>query len=272
MKLIGTENRQKCFNISLHAPMVGLEYIKNSKTNLNNIGYQYVQCPPPQEEHQVDFDFSQKEKDDTIEQNINMADHSKLHSMLRNLNSFIDENKGQLEHKDFDKSYKIWSGFHIVAQLENLGLGPKFFPDLKKVLVKIKSELEEHKEEALQAGLKQDLVQMKPATLNLLEQIFQVLEYLYRADLKFVDDYRSSFKTHRELKSILGDEIMKVTKLVCSGDLMVEFKLNDQAKKLEQSRCSWTVSLKKSLNSSKGVRGEKPRRYSGCQFRESRRS
>ena len=50
---------------------------------------------------------------------------------LKNLDSFIDDNKGRLEQRDFDKSYKIWSGFYIVAQLENLGLGPKFFPDLK---------------------------------------------------------------------------------------------------------------------------------------------
>ncbi|GFR59172.1 fanconi anemia group J protein [Elysia marginata] len=130
--------------------------------------------------------------DSLIERGINFADHSKLRSMLYNLDTFIDENKGRLEQKDFDKSYKIWSGFYIVAQLENLGLGPKFYPDLQKALNTIKSELEERKEEAAQAGLNQDLVEMKPATLSLLEQIFQVLEYLYRADLKFVDDYRAS--------------------------------------------------------------------------------
>ncbi|GFN82299.1 retrovirus-related pol polyprotein from type-1 retrotransposable element r1 [Plakobranchus ocellatus] len=42
---------------------------------------------------------------------------------------------------------------------------------------------------------------------------------------------RSPFKIHRELKSILGDETIEVTKLG-SGDLMVELKSNDQAKKL----------------------------------------
>ncbi|GFO41234.1 translation initiation factor eif-2b subunit alpha-like [Plakobranchus ocellatus] len=50
---------------------------------------------------------------------------------------------------------------------------------------------------------------------------------------------RSPFKIHRELKSILGDETIEVTKLG-SGDLMVELKSNDQAKKLEQSRHSLT--------------------------------
>ncbi|GFO19514.1 hypothetical protein PoB_004601900 [Plakobranchus ocellatus] len=41
----------------------------------------------------------------------------------------------------------------------------------------------------------------------------------------------SPFKIHRELKSILGDETIEITKLG-SGDLMIELKLDDQAKKL----------------------------------------
>ncbi|GFO39496.1 RNA-directed DNA polymerase from mobile element jockey [Plakobranchus ocellatus] len=67
---------------------------------------------------------------------------------------------------------------------------------------------------------------------------------------------RSPFKIHRELKSILGDGTIEVTKLG-SGDLMVELKSNDQAKKLGAMATFLdipvTVSPHKSLNSSKGV-------------------
>ncbi|GFN74898.1 Gag-like protein [Plakobranchus ocellatus] len=67
---------------------------------------------------------------------------------------------------------------------------------------------------------------------------------------------RSPFKIHRELKLILGDETIEVTKLG-SGDLMVELKSNDQAKKLGAIATFLdipvTVSPHKSLNSSKGV-------------------
>ncbi|GFN92451.1 RNA-directed DNA polymerase from mobile element jockey [Plakobranchus ocellatus] len=67
---------------------------------------------------------------------------------------------------------------------------------------------------------------------------------------------RSPFKTDRELKSILGDETIKVTKLG-SGDLMVELKSKDQAKKLGVIATFLdipvTVSPHKSLNSCKGV-------------------
>ncbi|GFO26973.1 RNA-directed DNA polymerase from mobile element jockey [Plakobranchus ocellatus] len=67
---------------------------------------------------------------------------------------------------------------------------------------------------------------------------------------------RSPFKIHRELKSILGDETIEVTKLG-SGDLMVELNSNDQAKKLGAIATFLdipvTVSPHKRLNSSKGV-------------------
>ncbi|XP_035826120.1 Fanconi anemia group J protein homolog [Aplysia californica] len=42
------------------------------------------------------------------------------------------------------------------------------------------------------AGLRPDSVQMSPATTSVLEQVFQVMDYLYRADLKYVDDYRAA--------------------------------------------------------------------------------
>ncbi|GFO46829.1 RNA-directed DNA polymerase from mobile element jockey [Plakobranchus ocellatus] len=75
-----------------------------------------------------------------------------------------------------------------------------------------------------------------------------------RGSAKVAD--RSPFKIHRELKSILGDETIEVTKLG-SGDLMVELKSNDQAKKLGAIATFLdipvTVSPHKSLNSSKGV-------------------
>ncbi|GFO26998.1 hypothetical protein PoB_005350300 [Plakobranchus ocellatus] len=57
---------------------------------------------------------------------------------------------------------------------------------------------------------------------------------------------RSPFKIHREMNSILGDETIEVTKLG-NGDLMVEFKSNNQAKSWEQSRRSWTFLLLSAL-------------------------
>ncbi|GFO27410.1 RNA-directed DNA polymerase from mobile element jockey [Plakobranchus ocellatus] len=75
-----------------------------------------------------------------------------------------------------------------------------------------------------------------------------------RGSAKVAD--RSSFNIHRELKLILVNETIEVTKLG-SGDLMVKLKSNDQAKKLGAIAMFLdipvTVSPHKSLNSFKGV-------------------
>ncbi|GFO41347.1 hypothetical protein PoB_006785200 [Plakobranchus ocellatus] len=67
---------------------------------------------------------------------------------------------------------------------------------------------------------------------------------------------RSPLKIHRELKSILSDETILVTKLG-SGDPMVELRSKDQSKKLRAIATFLdipvTVSPHESLNSSKGV-------------------
>ena len=41
------------------------------------------------------------------------------------LDMFIEEQSSQLTQHDFEQSYRMWSGFEIVAQLQRLDLGPR---------------------------------------------------------------------------------------------------------------------------------------------------
>ena len=41
------------------------------------------------------------------------------------LDMFIEDQSSQLTHHDFEQSYRMWSGFEIVAQLQGLDLGPQ---------------------------------------------------------------------------------------------------------------------------------------------------
>ena len=41
------------------------------------------------------------------------------------LDMFIEEQSSQLTQHDFEQSYRMWSGFEIVAQLQRLDLGPQ---------------------------------------------------------------------------------------------------------------------------------------------------
>lgn len=53
---------------------------------------------------------------------------------MTGLDQFIHLHSDKLEQKDFDQSYKIWSGFDIVAQMNCIGLGPVKYPEAKVCL------------------------------------------------------------------------------------------------------------------------------------------
>ncbi|GFO10236.1 hypothetical protein PoB_003674100 [Plakobranchus ocellatus] len=69
----------------------------------------------------------------------------------------------------------------------------------------------------------------------------------------FEDSRQVDFKMHREVKLILGDDTITVTKLD-SGELLVELKSNDQAKKLKAITIFIDIFVTVSpVNSSKGM-------------------
>ncbi|KAK7481564.1 hypothetical protein BaRGS_00027213, partial [Batillaria attramentaria] len=127
--------------------------------------------------------------DELMEKNVNVADISKLRQMCHKLDSFIDEHSSSLTQVDFDQSYRLWSGFEIVAQLRRLDLGPEKCQQLASVLEKLKgAELEERMNNPGQDQTEA----LSAATGGLLESIFLVMKYIYKDDMKHAEDYRAS--------------------------------------------------------------------------------
>ncbi|KAL8591949.1 hypothetical protein ACOMHN_020427 [Nucella lapillus] len=127
--------------------------------------------------------------DGLMERGIKVADISKLRQMCQRLDSFIEERSSSLTTHDFDQHYTIWSGLDIVAQLQRQGLGPRDMEYLKGAVSSIKAA--EQEERQLGSG-GQDVPTLTSATWNMLEQVFLVLQYMYKNDLKFAEDYRMS--------------------------------------------------------------------------------
>ena len=50
--------------------------------------------------------------------------------------------------------------------------------------------MESEENEAEVRGRQNQELKLSSATLQTLEQLYQVLDYMYRSDLKFVEDYR----------------------------------------------------------------------------------
>ncbi|XP_053375442.1 Fanconi anemia group J protein homolog [Mercenaria mercenaria] len=123
-----------------------------------------------------------------MEHNIKYVEHLKLRNMLESLLNFIEGNNSNLDQSDYDTSYKVWSGFDIVVRLKGIGLGPDSFQEYQRCFEQAVAQSED---EAMSVRDRQNQeVKMSSNTSKILEQLFQILDYMYRDDLKFVEDYR----------------------------------------------------------------------------------
>ncbi|XP_060580920.1 Fanconi anemia group J protein homolog [Ruditapes philippinarum] len=124
-----------------------------------------------------------------MEHNIKYVEHLKLRNMLESLLNFIEGNNSNLDQSDYDTSYKVWSGFDIVVRLKGIGLGPDSFQEYQRCF---EQAVAQNDDEAMAVRDRRNKeVKMSSNTQKILEQLFQILDYMYRDDLKFVEDYRT---------------------------------------------------------------------------------
>ncbi|XP_052224582.1 Fanconi anemia group J protein homolog isoform X2 [Dreissena polymorpha] len=121
-----------------------------------------------------------------LENNVKFPEHLKIRNMLESLLGFLQESSEHLQQADYDSAYKVWSGFDIVARLKNVGLGPDNYKEVERSFeAAISSD-----EDVAVRDRRNQLLRMSSSTGKLLEQLFQILHYMYREDLKYVEDYR----------------------------------------------------------------------------------
>ncbi|XP_069135470.1 Fanconi anemia group J protein homolog [Argopecten irradians] len=127
-----------------------------------------------------------KELDEMIAYAIKPPEHLRIRQMCSGLIKFMEDNEDSLEQQSFDQAYRCWSGYDIVARMDQLGIGPKHFQEIKVTFGKVN-------EKALNQNvihIRGHEVKLTKPVLITLEAITKVLDYLYRDDLKFVPDYR----------------------------------------------------------------------------------
>ncbi|XP_076473063.1 uncharacterized protein LOC143302332 [Babylonia areolata] len=126
--------------------------------------------------------------DGLIEKGQKIADISKLRQMCHRLDTFIEDMSSTLTQHDFEQSYRMWSGFDIIAQLRSLGLGPQDCDLYTAAVASVKAAEQEERQYTTGA----DIPTLSSATWTLLEQMFLVLKYLYKDSMKHAEDYRMS--------------------------------------------------------------------------------
>ncbi|KAJ8312439.1 hypothetical protein KUTeg_009812 [Tegillarca granosa] len=129
-----------------------------------------------------------KELDEMVVHNIKTPEHLRLRQMCSGLAKIIQDNSDNLTQNDYDQSCSVWYGYDIIVRLKQEGVGPEHFDELKRCYIEINDDSEEDKRNIKESLGKE--VKLHTSVNMTLKEIFKVLDYLYREDLKFVPDYR----------------------------------------------------------------------------------
>uniref|UniRef100_A0A7N9AUS7 DNA 5'-3' helicase n=1 Tax=Mastacembelus armatus TaxID=205130 RepID=A0A7N9AUS7_9TELE len=133
--------------------------------------------------------MSSDELDSMVNNNIRRSKHELLRNFCYSLINWIQESKSLMLEREYEAASKVWSGKDIVGIFHNLGITADTFSILKQNLAAI---LEKEERVGFVNG-KEDMVQIpiiSSATSTVLKNLFMVLDFLYRENCRFAEDYR----------------------------------------------------------------------------------
>ncbi|XP_006833695.1 PREDICTED: Fanconi anemia group J protein [Chrysochloris asiatica] len=138
---------------------------------------------------EVQLWFARDELDAMVNNNIRKKDHDPLRAVCYSLINWLDANSKHLVERDYESSCKIWSGNEMIIHLHKMGITSATFPILQghfsAILQKEEKASPIHgKEEARQIPV------ISGSTQIVLKGLFMVLDYLFRQNSRFADDYK----------------------------------------------------------------------------------
>ncbi|XP_016059147.1 PREDICTED: Fanconi anemia group J protein isoform X2 [Miniopterus natalensis] len=138
---------------------------------------------------EVQLRFARDELDSMVNSNIRKKDHEPLQAVCCSLINWLEANSEHLVERDYESSCKIWSGREMLLNLHKMGITTATFPILQghfsAVLQKEEKVFSIHgKEEAREVPI------ISASTQIMLKGLFMVLDYLFRQNSRFADDYK----------------------------------------------------------------------------------
>ncbi|XP_075760829.1 Fanconi anemia group J protein [Pelodiscus sinensis] len=133
--------------------------------------------------------FAREELDMMVINNIRRKDHDPLRAVCYSLTNWLKESSGQLKERGYETSCKVWSGKEMLTILHNMGITNATFPILQKHFVAV-LEKEENISNFLGGDEVIQVPIVSPATQIVLKGLFMVLQYLFKDNNRFADDYR----------------------------------------------------------------------------------
>ncbi|XP_052514364.1 Fanconi anemia group J protein [Budorcas taxicolor] len=138
---------------------------------------------------EVQLRFARDELDSMINYNIRKKDHEPLRAVCCSLINWLEASSEHLVERDYESSCKVWSGSEMLLNLHKMGITTATFPILQghfsAVLQKEEKVPSIHgKEEA------REIPVISASTQIMLKGLFMVLDYLFRQNSRFADDYK----------------------------------------------------------------------------------
>ncbi|KAI3354667.1 hypothetical protein L3Q82_019165, partial [Scortum barcoo] len=133
--------------------------------------------------------MSRDELDSMVNNNIRRSKHEPLRNFCYSLINWIQESKSLMSERGYESACKVWSGKDILGIFHGLGITADTFSILKQNLAAV---LEKEDRVGLVNG-KEDMVQVptiSSPTSTILKSLFMVLDFLYRDNCRFAEDYR----------------------------------------------------------------------------------
>ncbi|XP_058655243.1 Fanconi anemia group J protein isoform X3 [Onychostoma macrolepis] len=139
--------------------------------------------------NQAQLLLARDEMDGMVTHNIRRDQHRPLLAFCCSLANWVQESCNSLEEREYESSCKVWTGTEILGIFHGLGITADTFSLLQKNLAAV---LEKEERIGLVNG-REDVVQVPTISSNtqsMLKSLFMVLEFLFRQNCRFADDYR----------------------------------------------------------------------------------
>ncbi|KAK2847523.1 hypothetical protein Q5P01_010522 [Channa striata] len=133
--------------------------------------------------------MSRDELDGMVNSNIRPSGHEPLRNFCYSLINWIQESQSQMCDRGYEAASKVWSGKDTLDIFHSMGVTADTFTLLKQKLAAV---LEKEERVGLANG-KEEMVEVptiSSATSTVLKNLFMVLDFLYRDNCRFADDYR----------------------------------------------------------------------------------
>uniref|UniRef100_A0A671VGH5 DNA 5'-3' helicase n=1 Tax=Sparus aurata TaxID=8175 RepID=A0A671VGH5_SPAAU len=132
---------------------------------------------------------SRDELDSMVNNNIRRSKHEPLRNFCYSLTNWIQESQSLMSERGYESACKVWSGKDVLGIFHTLGITAATFSLLKQNLIAV---LEKEERVGLING-KEDMVKVPTicsATSTILKSLFMVLDFLFRNNCRFAEDYR----------------------------------------------------------------------------------